>query len=163
MATIELVNALKTELESILKYSDAQLISRSDWGTINFKNARTDIEAASSMSRDLNGLPLEELTDETINRIQGIIPAVAQILDEIDNFSLIGSPEVNRDDICNRLRGAVDQLRDSAIIYIPYLMYKRGDVGENISKLEQAVASAKKQYDDGEKIYHRKKGRNRED
>ncbi|MYJ78642.1 MAG: hypothetical protein F4047_10980 [Caldilineaceae bacterium SB0670_bin_27] len=110
MATNELVNALTKELETVLKYADTQLVSRPEWGTINFENARADIETALSISIDLASLPLQELTDGAAGEIQGAIPAVAQSLEQIDGFSISsgGSPPENRDDICNQLRNAIE-------------------------------------------------------
>ncbi|MYF93585.1 MAG: hypothetical protein F4184_16370 [Gemmatimonadetes bacterium] len=150
MATNELVNALTKELETVLKYADTQLVSRPEWGTINFENARADIETALSISIDLASLPLQELTDGAAGEIQGAIPAVAQSLEQIDGFSISsgGSPPENRDDICNQLRNAIEGLRASATPYIPYLAYKRGDIAEGVAKLEQTIARTQTAYDE---------------
>ena len=152
MATDELVDALKQELNNVLQYTDTELINRSVWGEINFESARPDIQAALSDASDLSGLPLEELTHNAINDIQASIPQVAKILEEIDKFSIAsgGSPSDFRDDFCNQLREAVEQLRNSATSYIPYLAYKRGDVSESIAKFEGMVASAQKAYEEAE-------------
>jgi len=153
MATRDLVDALKKELETVLKYADTQLVNRPEWGTINFEDARPDVETALSISKDLASLPLEELTDGTAGEIQGAIPAVAQSLELIDDFSITsgGSPRDNRENICNQLHNAIEGLRASATPYIPYLAYKRGDVAESVAKLEQTIARTQAAYDEAKK------------
>lgn len=159
MATKDLVTALRKELESVLKYVDIELINRSEWGEINFESAHADIEDALSISSDLNGMPLEHLTDGIANNIQASIPAMAQALQQINEFSLAsgGTPSENRDNICIALHKAVDKFRHSACSWIPYLMYKKGDVGESIAKLEQAIDKSQSLYDEAKAWVDEKK------
>ncbi|MXX90809.1 MAG: hypothetical protein F4213_12225 [Boseongicola sp. SB0677_bin_26] len=159
MATNDLVTALRTELESVLKYVDIELISRSGWGEIDFKSARSDIEDALSISKDLNSMPLEYLTDGIASEIQASIPEVARYLQQIDEFSIAsgGSPSENRDNICIQLHSAVDNFRHAASSQIAYLMYKRGDVGESIAKIEQAIAKSQNLYDEAKTWVDEKK------
>ena len=46
MATDGHVNTLQQALDTLLKYTDTELINRTDWGSINFEEARPDVEAA---------------------------------------------------------------------------------------------------------------------
>ena len=160
MATVDSVEALTQELNGVLKYKDVQLMSRSDWGPINFESARSDIETALSIAGDLAGMPLEELTDHDAQQIQGYIPAVVQTLEQIDGFSIIsgGSPQDNKDNICNQLRKTVERFRAAANPHIPYLAYKRGDVAESVAKLEGAIARTQAAYDEARIWIDEKKG-----
>lgn len=160
MATEDLVKALKEELNTVLKYTDTQLLSRPEWGTINFEIAREDITTALSITKDLAGLPLEELTDSAANQIQGSIPRVAQALEQIDTFSIAsgGTPPENRDNICIQLRKAIEGLRTAATPHIPYLAYKRGDIAENVAKLEETIARTRSAYDEASIWIDEKKG-----
>ena len=137
MAKNDLVNALKRELERLQRYADTQLISRPEWGTITFENARVDIQAALSISKDLAILPLEELADVTAGQIKESISAVVQSLQQINDlfFRPSSSPPSIGNDVSNQLRNAVDALRTSATPYIPYLVYKRDGFTKTLPSL----------------------------
>ena len=159
MATEDRVTALRQELQSVLKYKNIDLVTRSAWGEINFESARADIEGALSTSTDLDSMPLEHLTDGVADNIQGAIPEVAHALQQIQEFSIAsgGTPSDNRDSICNQLHAAVDTFCEVANPQIAYLMYKRGDVGENIARLEQAITKSRKLYDEAKTWVDEKK------
>ena len=152
MATHGHVNMLQQELNTLLEYTDTELITRPAWGEINFEDARLDVEAALSIARDLASLPLQELTDRTAQQIQSVIPHVAALFGQIDEFSLTagGDPADNSRRICTDLHEAVDQLRDSASPSIPYLAYKRGDIADSIAKLDGAIAQSQQAFSDAE-------------
>ena len=160
MASDNLVNTLKLELNTILKYKDANLISNPDWGTINFESARQDIEAALNIARDLSDLPLGELADVDIQNIQRSIPQVCEVLVRIDEFSISsgGTPTDQRDEICEGLHRAVEELRAHAINYIPYLAYKRGDIDASMAKLEKTITQAQGTYNESKTWIDGKKG-----
>ena len=144
MATEEILNGLREELKSLAAYADVELISRGEWGSINFESARADINLALSISTDLLDLPLEYLTDAAANQIVQSIPSVVEYLRVIDEFTLEGGdPGARRNDICAYLHNAVESLHANASPSIPYLAYRRGDVAENIAELNQAVNDAK--------------------
>ena len=147
-------NDLKKQLDAISKYANAELVSRPDeWGSINFEKAQPDIDLALSIGRDLLDLPVEFLTEGAAGRIIDLIPNVAQCLDSISEFSIEGrgDPGSNRDHLCGQLHKATEQLQEVAGPAIPYLAYRRGDVTENISKLESTLSDARKICDDAEK------------
>ena len=150
MATSEMVSALRSELKTVLEYNEVELINRSEWGEINFMTAKADIKDALSLSQDLIYMPLEHLTDRTIKEIHGSIPRVASSLTQINDFSITsgGSPSDNRDSLCSQLHEAVDNFRDYTSSQIPYLMYMRGDVGENIDKLQQKISQGQDLYNE---------------
>ena len=160
MAADQLVSVLKQELGTILTHSETDLLSRPDWGEINFESARPDIQAALSIAKDLSVLPLEELTGIAAQEIHGSISPVAQTLEEINEFSIAssGSPPQNRDELCDRLHNAVEGLRAHATPSIPYLAYKRGDIAESIEKLEGTIKNAQEIYNLGATWIDEKKG-----
>ncbi|MDE0399359.1 MAG: hypothetical protein OXL96_16305 [Candidatus Poribacteria bacterium] len=145
MATESLIDSLKTELQSLAAYSDIELISRKDWGSINFEGARADINLALSMATDLINLPLEYLTDTTAQEIINHVPGVVGELEQINQFSLEeGDPSNRRDNLCHSLHSQVEYLHNVASPSIPYLAYKRGDAADNMEKLNQVVGDAEK-------------------
>lgn len=147
MATESLINELKKELQSLAAYADIELISRKDdWGPINFEEARPDIDLALSMATDLLNLPLQYLIDGTAQQIVDNIPQVVARLEEINEFSLVegGDPGSRRDHLCRYLRSEVESLYTVASPSISYLAYRRGDIADNIAKLNKAVNDAEK-------------------
>lgn len=142
MINQETIKMLKSELEKITRYSDKELIRRAGWGDINFQAAEQDIDLVFSIATDLIDLPLEFLTENTINNITSHIPSVVAVLEEIDVFNLSGDPGSRCDEIVQNLHDTVETLKESASPYIPYLAYKRGDVSQNIDALNNAKNQA---------------------
>lgn len=153
MLSEDYYNNLKKQLHSITKHADTEFVSRPDeWGRINFEKARPDIDLALSIGRDLLELPVEFLTDNAAFQMISLIPNVAQLLDRIDEFSIEGrgDPGSNRDQLCAELHQATEQLQEIAGPAIPYLAFRRGDITENIARLESTLSDARKTYDDAE-------------
>ena len=150
MASAELVQQLEEQLEAINQYKDADLISRRDWGTITFETAAQDIEVARSIAGDLSTMPLTYLTDQAAQDIIDRIPDVSSYLQQIDEFTLEGNAEQNRDSIAAYLKEAVAGLHTAASQWIPYLAYKRGDFSANIKQIEAAVTETKHHLEEAE-------------
>lgn len=151
MASAELVQQLDEQLEAINEYKDTELISRrDDWGPITFKIATQDIERARSIAGDLSTMPLTDLTDQAAQDIIDRIPDVSSYLQQIDEFTLEGNAEQNRDNIAVYLKDAVAGLHTAASPWIPYLAYKRGDFSANIRRIEKAVTQATHQLEEAE-------------
>ena len=144
MANQEAIDNLKLELGKITQFESTDLIRRAGWGDIDFQNASADIEQVLSIATDLTDLPLEYLTDNTIQNILAQIPPVVNELNQIDNFNLLagGEPGPRRDGIAQNLHNAVERLNELASPQIPYLAYRRGDVSENITALNSAKSEA---------------------
>ena len=63
-------------------------------------------------------------------------------LRSIDQFTLSGDPTGNRDNLSNGLRSVAENLHSIASPHIPYLSYRRGEIADNISKLNKSVQEA---------------------
>ena len=153
MLTEDHLNALHEQVRTLTQYSDTELVSRpDDWGPINFEKAQADIDLALSIGRDLSELPVELLTENVASHLIRYIPGVAQCLNDIDDFSIEGGgdPGNNRDQLCATLHESTEQLQEFAGPAIPYLAFRRGDITENISRLESTLDSAKRAYDEAE-------------
>lgn len=150
MASEELVQQLKEQLETINLYRDANLIKRPDWGTITFEIADQDVQLARSIAGDLSVMPLIQLTDQAAQDIMAHIQSVSSSLQQIDAFKLEGNAERNRDSIAANLNGVVAGLHTATYQWIPYLAYKRGDFSANIEQIETAITDAKHRLDDAE-------------
>jgi hypothetical protein len=143
MATKDQTKSLTNLITKALELYNNNLVSRSEWGEINFNEASHDLERAKIILSYLKILPLEYLSDNAINQISQAINSLTPILDQINKFSITnGSPTTNRDGIQNQLHGQVDNLYSQAANWIPFLSYQRGDVAENINKLTNTLNQA---------------------
>ena len=144
MATESLIDDLNERLQELTAYEDADLIRRpNEWGAINFESAEKDIRLVLDIAQDLSGLPLDYLTDSAAQQIIQVVPPVTEHLQAIDEFTLQGDPTGNRDSLTNGLRSVAEQLHATASPHIPYLAYRRGDIADNIAKLNNAVEDTK--------------------
>jgi flagellar hook-basal body complex protein FliE len=145
MATKEQAKSLTDLISKALEYYNNNLLSRSEWGAINFNGAANDLERAKNILSYLNILPLESLPDNAINQITQAINQVTPILDQINKFSITnGNPTGTRDGIQSSLHGQVDNFYSQTASWIPFLAYQKGDVAENIKKLTDALNQAQK-------------------
>ena len=142
LANESLVEALASALEKITRYNDAELISRPEWGVINFEKAKSDIDLVLSIANDLSDLPLHYLTDTVTQQITNHIPKVEAQLKQVDEFNLEGDPSGKRDGTTASLHQVAEQLQTISSPWIPYLAYKRGDISQNIAQLNKAVSDA---------------------
>lgn len=139
---------LEELLGKLVAYDVGNLIHRSEWGTINFEKAQSDIESVLFVANNLSELPIEHLTDASAQRIIGAIPHTIQQLERINDFSVeAGDPSNNRDQICNELRNAAESLCAEAIQSIPYLAYRSGDFAEIVNDLEAKVSVTTEKYE----------------
>lgn len=142
MATESVIDELTNQLKTLTAYQDEELIRRpNEWGTINFESAEKDIRLVLDIAQDLTDLPLDYLTDNAAQQISGAIPQVTDHLRSINKFTLEGDPTGNRDRLSQGFHNVAENLHAIASPHIPYLAYRRGDIGDNIAKLNKAVES----------------------
>lgn len=148
MPSQDSINELKAELGKVAQYQVEKLVSRAEWGAIDFKTAEEDIERVISIAKDLSELPLEYLTENAVQNITSNLPSVTQYLNEIDQFDLTGDAGSRRDHISENLHNSAEILTEYASPHIPYLAYRKGDVSLNIAALNSAVGQAEKIIED---------------
>ena len=141
---------LRDAIESITKYRDLDLVRRDEWGKITFDSVEQHITSAINMTSALAEMPLESLTDHAARELQSPMPAVAAQLASIDSFAIDqGDPSTTRNHISNEVKRNVEQMHVQYSRWIPYLAYQRGDIDENIKKIEDAIQQAHALLDDG--------------
>jgi len=144
MATKQQADSLKTVIDKALTYFEKNLLSRPEWGAVNFDGASHDLERLKSTLSYLKILPLEALPDQAVNSITQSINQVTPILDQIDKFNITtGNPAGTRDGIQSQLHTQVDNFYTQASAWVPFLAYQKGDVAENINKLTDALNEAR--------------------
>ena len=143
MAETEIVAPLNEAIEATLKFEIDNIVSRTEWGSINFEDAREDLNRIFAIINHLNILPLEYLTDAAVKQINQALNQVNDVLKRLDEFSLDqGTPTQIRDVLINDIHGQADNFYTIATPWIPFLAYQKGDVAQNISALTSSVQEA---------------------
>jgi len=143
MANVQLTEQLSGSIKQTLSFKNNSLVSRPEWGTINFTNAEQDLERIFSLLNYLSVLPLEYLTDQSTNQIKSQIDQTRPHLEQIDKFNIEQpNPTQTRDELITKIHQAADNLYTNAAAWIPFLAYQKGDVAQNIEKLRTSISDA---------------------
>lgn len=153
MASQENVKKLNGIIKECLELFEKDLISRSQWGNIHFTAAQANYEQAKFILTAFKDFPNENLPDDELQKIQGAIDNLKQYLKQIDEFDIAKAenPGQQRDKLLGNIKGAVDSLVKASAPWLPFLAYLKGDVAENISKLNEAVRESSQILDDSRK------------
>lgn len=142
---------LRNAIESITKYGELDLVRRDEWGKITFDSVEQHISYAIDMTSVLAEMPLESLTNHAANELQSSMPAVADLLARIDGFAIDqGDPSATRTQISREVKHSIEQMHVQYSRWLPYLAYQRGDIDENIKKIEDAIQLANALLHDGQ-------------
>lgn len=143
MATEEHTKPLIESIDKALSFRENDLISRSQWGSITFENARSDLDRIFTILSHLKLLPLEHLTDQAITQINNQLAEVIKHLEAIDDFNIEqANPPQVRDSLVTGVHQQADQFYTVATPWIPFLAYQKGDVSQNIEALTKSVQDA---------------------
>ncbi|MDN7134915.1 hypothetical protein [Pseudidiomarina terrestris] len=143
MAKEETVAPLNETIQRTLEFKTDELVTRNDWGSINFEDAREDLDRIFAIIKHLDILPLEYLTDQAVKQIHQALNQVNEVLKNLNNFSLDqGTPVQIRDQLVHEIHNQADNFYTIATPWIPFLAYQKGDVAQNISVLTSSVREA---------------------
>ncbi|MFC1614020.1 hypothetical protein ACFL5K_01855 [Gemmatimonadota bacterium] len=147
MAKKEVVNDLKESINKALGFEKANLISRAEWGSLNFKDATADLDIFYNLVSDLSSLPVEKLTDNLIRTIITHMEDVLVSISEIDGFNieLQENPKQDREVILSKLHSHIHPFFSNTANWIPYLVYLRGDLKESSEKIANKMRDINKQ------------------
>ncbi|MRS01913.1 hypothetical protein EG832_01575 [bacterium] len=121
------------------------LVSNPNWGTINFEEARPELERFFSILNHLKVLPVGLLPDQAINTIIEQGKPVYTIVDSIKQFAIEqANPLEQRNRLVTQLKPAVDNFYTHSHLWIPFLAYQRGDIQRNIQELNKTVDESSK-------------------
>ena len=148
-------------LEMANNYTDTpidKLIRNKNWGSLNFEDAKDDLEKAYSILNHFKVLPIELLDTATTQAIINRIKPVGDVIGNIINFTIEQPDAVaQRTSILNQLKANVNALYKEAHMWIPFLAYQKGDVQKNINALTRAVDEAKETVENSKKEISEKK------
>lgn len=151
MATEEASKALIESIDSALEYQKQSLISRTQWGSINFEKASSDLNQIFEILSSLQTLPVEKLPDTAMGQIQPQVTGVVALFKKIDGFEIEGqaNPSQERDALVANAHQLVDSFYSIIGQWIPFLAFQKGDVSRNIEALTGFVKEAKSLVDEG--------------
>ena len=143
--TDAILEGLRASLEKFNSFDRASLVSRPDWGTLDFSAAEDDFNRLYSLIGALDGLPLEDLSDKVLTHIKNSIDSVNSLFEKIDAFTIEGdNPSQQRDQLVKEIHSVSDTVFGHISQWIPFLAYQKGDISRNINALSKALTDAKK-------------------
>lgn len=154
------IEEIRKSIQNVLVFKDRSLVTRPQWGDLNFSEAELDIKRLFDLSSHLQILPLEFLTDTALAKIRETLNQCPPILADIDNFSLKrqSSPSSEIHNYSSRLHQAVDHVYSESAIWLPFLAYQNGDVSTNINKLNQTIKVGETLLEEAKTEFDSKKG-----
>lgn len=130
-------------LNRVLQFDKERLINRSEWGVLNFEEARQDFDRIFEVVSQLKVLPLQHLPDAVLSNGKLILDRIRGLFERISQFHprLTRTPEETRRKFIQELHTEVKELFQVAL-WIPYLAYQKGNVAKNIEALNKALKDA---------------------
>jgi len=151
------ITGLLEVIDTVLNYKESDLISRSEWGEINFQNALHDFDNIYKILKELKDLPLQHLSDRIFSQLHGYITQIQNLFKEINDFHIRQeNPIAIRDNLLNQIQKLANDFQEFTIQILPYLAYKRGDLSKNIEQLSNSVEEANKLLESGKKEFNKK-------
>lgn len=145
MADQQTVEQLRNIVTECIDTPIDELVSKPEWGAINFDGARPHIEQVFRILAPFRDLPIEGLPQSIIAAITNVATPVQDTLKQIKEFTLdVENPSGQRDQLTNQLHAQTEQLYQQATPWIPYLAYERGDIQTKIAELNESVLEARR-------------------
>lgn len=113
-----------------------------------------NIDRSYRLAQQLSILPVELLSENTIDNISALTRQVAESFEQLDRLSIENAGDMRsaKTQYIQTVQGMTDPFFEAVAQWVPYLAYQRGDVDENIEKLtrsvkegEEIVTAAKKE------------------
>jgi len=144
MPNPEYAEKLKKEIEGLFELFEKDLVSRSEWGSINFKKAEPKYAEVKEILSRLKSLPMEKIPGQGYNEIIGPLSGFAPILKQVDEFKIEEDNPVQRNEqLLNNISAHCDAIYVASAKWIPFLESMKGDVGENEEELISLLKNAR--------------------
>lgn len=143
MASEASIKQLMDMITACIEKPIDELVSNPNWGTINFEEARPELERFFSILNHLKMLPVGLLPDQAINTIIEQCKPVYNIVEAIKQFAIEQANPLNqRNSLVSQLKPTVDTFYTHSHLWIPFLAYQRGDIQRNIQELNKTVSES---------------------
>lgn len=119
------------------------LIQRTEWGSIDFSAAASDIDSIYEVVSILRDLPLSRLPQNAVTDIANSLDQVWVWIERNNTFSLDdGNPTDTRNNIVNNIAAQQQSLYVATHQWIPFLAYLKGDIPAQLGQITTSVAQA---------------------
>ena len=131
-------------IADLFEIKDKNFINRDEWGAINFKQVRHDVESVLRIATELVDLPLEYLPSTVTTKVSSQIISVTKILHNIDSFriDIIGDPTQLSSRYCDELHQESESLICTIAQFLQFLASRRDDIRDNIAAIKNATSEA---------------------
>ena len=142
MGTGNIVEGIHVISKDCINTPIDDLVSRPEWGEINFENLRPMLKMFFNISKDLLDLPINLLSEEVLNRIYERVTDLQQIINAIKNFDLkTRAPSERQTKISEHFTRNVGRLIVEACPFLIYLAYSEGGTKKYIDELADVKTS----------------------
>ncbi|HAQ71340.1 MAG TPA: hypothetical protein DCR48_10240 [Flavobacteriales bacterium] len=135
---------LDMKLVALVGYDSERIYTRPEWGSIlSFEPFRQDFERSFGLARIFSTLPYNLLPDAQLNAIGTAVETASNHFAQIDSFdsATANNPQNLVQSLGNTAKTHADSITVQMAQWISYLAYQKGDVSQNISKLEEAISN----------------------
>jgi len=134
---------LDEKLKALVGYDSERIYTRAEWGSVlSFEPFRQDFERSFGLARIFTDLPYHLLPDAQLNTIGTAVETASNHFAQIDSFdsATANNPQNLVQSLGNTVKTHADAITVQMAQWISYLAYQKGDVSQNISKLEKAIS-----------------------
>ena len=108
---------------------NANFISRSQWGEINFESVKSDMENVFWIVGEVDKLPTHVLPENIVSNSVARLSEIKNIFEQIDTFSIAhGDPSGLRDNIASNFKQQIQTLMSEIGIWLPVLALRAGEI-----------------------------------
>lgn len=138
------VRTLIENIYNTLTFQKADLISRTDWGVVNFKAAEIEINQVFETLNVLKELPLGQLPKTTFERLQNNLIELNQLFVAINNFDINQPNHIStRDNLATEIKQKGEAFYFNIAVWIPYLVYLKGDYQRILDDMNTSLVNTK--------------------
>ena len=144
------LRALREPLDGIADYEASVLSEGKDLGSINFRNGEELFRQIIDLANEARSLSLELLPQQIIQQLHGPTRNVANVLNEIAEFTLAGkdNPEKQRNALLQNAGTHYDQFLTAYMPHLPYLTLKSAQVQDIITKSKKLFEDVRAEADE---------------
>lgn len=158
MAATEKTTKIQQLLASITNKNIDELVTNTNWGSINFQIAKPDLELLFNLCNHLKVLPVAMLPESVADAFVSSLNQAMTTIDGIKAFKIEdGNPTGARDNIVLSIKTHAEHLLVTTQGWIAFLAYQKGDVQKNIDALASALANANELLDKNKELVELKK------
>lgn len=147
MAKSETVEELAEKVHLLSSIDVETLVSRAEWGSIDFTKCKDELRDIRQMVKPLGSLPLRLLPQAAANQIVSELGATIEVIAKIKSFTLSGNAESVRDAIAGEVSQRIPKIYSAIAPHAAYLALYAGDLDKTIQSLEELRVSTTKKVD----------------